>query len=853
MPKKLTLLGALTAALVFGYLGLFNTGTSQGAIQSFTPASFDWNICYGGEFPIPTGGGGVGCGAGSSSTTVPKNTALQSFNIIRLPAGQRLSLPITFTPFDSDGPDNTAGTVDDQWQAATIPCTAGAFNECTVGTDTGDVTSRTDLGCNLGEDVVAVETGAAEPGSDPLNWPDDDAPLDTGEASGVVDEYWTSPAFIRTSQSASLPGGGAGAPTAGSPNFYVTRIHPFPSTFSFQSIDTSELETLYIGGTAPLAIPGGPVLLQLATYQSSYPTQVGLNVSVALLAGEPSNPPSDAFNCLDSPQDSVSTTEYLITPNADRVIPRWNITTSGQDLTDSTQDTILDWQCVTVGAGQTDTDGDCLPDASEPLAASCVGGVNDKDCDNDLVPDGIEGFLGSSPTAADTDGDLATDYEEMFSFTRPDACGGACTDSDGDGQRDKRDDTPTNGTAAGSDAPTTGTDAAGAAPNGIVDDNCPAVANADQRNSDSMWRFHGHPPSFTAPGSGTGDRSNPDEDMFGDACDTDDDNDAINDVAECNVISAGVCTAGVTIASWTGFSGAQTTVCEGPGVAGVSDYVDGYAEDGVDYTGFLNPLLGDVDQDFFLDGRECQLRSRPDQSIRNNVLAENCNVAPTVPLDQGCAQPAANSVGAGGGDEAGGGDRLFLPGGGAGSHSATETFFRTQSVTTGPGVQDNDFDYPQPGCPVPLVDGDGSNGDADRDSDRDMLCPTAGNANPAVLDGIEELIQGTSPSSFDTDQDGCPDGEEILDVSGDGTTSSIDQGIVGGKVLSVGALDNAPADGFLDDYATGINFDLNKDGTVSSIDQGVLGSALTAPQTCLVPAVGWEDNVDIGKATAGLP
>ena len=59
MPKKLTILGALTAALVFGYFGLFN-GTSQGAIQTFTTSgatAFDWDVCYGGARTVPSGGG----------------------------------------------------------------------------------------------------------------------------------------------------------------------------------------------------------------------------------------------------------------------------------------------------------------------------------------------------------------------------------------------------------------------------------------------------------------------------------------------------------------------------------------------------------------------------------------------------------------------------------------------------------------------------------------------------------------------------------------------------------------------------------------------------------------------------
>jgi hypothetical protein len=680
-------------------------------------------------------------------------------------------------------------------------------------TDVGDVTSRTDLGCDLGQDILASDTG--QTGGLPATWPN----YNTGVGPG-----WNPPLFERTSQAASLPGGGLGPPTGGT-NAYVTSIVPFPTSganaFAFQSIDTSSLTHLWIGGTAPLAIPGGPVLLQLATYQSSYASQTGLNASVALLAGEPSNPPSDALNCLESPQDSTAGVFYLKTPDADRVIPRWNTTISGQDLQGSEIDTILDWQCITVGTGDPsgDDDGDCDPNSSDTADGN-------KDIDGDLVPDGVELAAGSSPTVADTDGDGANDYIELFQFTNP-----AAADSDGDGQGDAPDETPTNGTTAGTDAPTTGTDALN-----LTDDNCPAVSNASQLNTDSMFRFHGIAPSFTAPGAGTGDRSNPTEDRQGDACDTDDDNDTLNDVSE----------AGLTIIPWSGFSdpgGADlpaTTVCAGPGVGVAPDTA-------------MSPTDGDVDRDYFLDGRECQLRSRPDQSIRDNVLAENCNVAPTVPLDQGCAQPAGAAVGPGSGDE---GDGLYMPGGGGGtSHLGVETFFRTRQVTTGAGVQISDYDFPQPGCAPALAQGDGTAGatgpgTGDRDSDRDFFCPSAGAAAVLLTDGVEARIYGTSPNQFDSDQDACPDAEEVIDINGDGNTTSIDQGILGGKVLSVGGLDNN-SDGMYDDYAIGVNFDLNKDGTISSIDQGQLASLISSSGNCV--GIGWEDNIDIGRATTNLP
>jgi hypothetical protein len=54
-------------------------------------------------------------------------------------------------------------------------------------------------------------------------------------------------------------------------------------------------------------------------------------------------------------------------------------------------------------------------------------------------------------------------------------------------------------------------------------------------------------------------------------------------------------------------------------------------------------------------------------------------------------------------------------------------------------------------------------------------------------------------------------------------------------------------------YTSGINFDINKDGVISSGDQGPLSNAISSGRSCVSTGVGWEDNVDIGKATAGLP
>jgi hypothetical protein len=828
MPKKLTILGALTAALVFGYFGLFNGSATGAPIQQFDTSGVfevDVNWCYGGAFPVPDGSGGVNCGAGSSSTTVPKDTALNSWSLIRQPIGNRLGLPITFTPSD--------GTT--EWQTVAPACAAGSNNECnyaydagwnpTAGSITGEVTARSDILCTNGADDVLGKPGGTT-GNPATQWPDL--------------TRWPAPSYVRTS--ASGFNGGFGLPTAGSANAYVWGITPFPknppNAFTFGSIDTSVLTQLYLTGIAPFALPD-PVRLQLASGVSSYASQssdpangLGLGVSVALLGGSPDNPPTDSFTCLDSPQDSVSTTTYLKTPNADRVIPRWVYIASAADIDDGTQQVLLDWQCVTVGAGEPDADGDCDPDATDSN-----DGV--KDIDGDLLPDGVERFLGSSPTVADTDADGSGDFEEMVNFTDP-----TVADSDGDGQADKRDLIPTNGTET-ADA----TDA--------TDDNCPADANgaadgdpsrpgvqASQLNTDSLYQYHGH--TLNADGSTASlfaDKSNPDEDFDGDACDEDDDNDEMPDATELVF----------TIVPWSGTSdpgGADlpdSAVCAAPGVGvaplapvpGTSWAVNG-------------PWDGDMDADLVLDGRECQFRSRPDMALKATA---SCVAAPADP--DGCAQP--KNGGAGGATDDPDGDLLFLNGGGGASHVAVEATMRTTGINVcrvGAG---------EPPCPAGGsatgqdndTDNDTLIGSGDKDSDRDFCeslvgCtrPAAPNNTAAAQDGLEVIFYGTGPATFDTDRDGCPDAEEIADITGDFKVNSSDQlQFVTAKnaVPALGKLDT-DNDGDVDNYHLA-NKDLNKDKSLNAPDQLMMAQIIAAAGACSAT----EGAIAIGKLAKNLP
>ena len=287
------------------------------------------------------------------------------------------------------------------------------------------------------------------------------------------------------------------APTGG-PNAYAPSIVPWstsaPNAFGFVSTDTTSFSQYAIGGGAGGTVAlAQPIDVQLSTYTSGYGSQSGLEVATLLVGGSPT-PPVDDFTCFDSPEHMVLSSSTLTTPDVDGLVPRWAVVTAAPDLRDGTRTRILDWECRVAGAGAPDADGDCLADADEPLAASCVGGVNDADCDNDGLPDGVDAASGGSVTSGDIDGDVASDLEELLQFTDP-----TVTDSDGDGQLDRPDLISTN---TCSDATGPFTDCRAGIGNldafQTVDDNCPAHANASQLNTDSNNDYHGMP-------GGTGD------------------------------------------------------------------------------------------------------------------------------------------------------------------------------------------------------------------------------------------------------------------------------------------------------------------------------------------------------------
>ncbi len=711
-------------------------------------------------------GGTADCGASSSSTSVARDTALTAWTIVSQPIGTRPGLPITYTPSD--------GTT--EWQPVNAACAGpDPNNECSAPVASGDVTGRTDVLCSNGADDIIGDAGGTG-GVSETDWPD------------MSGSRWPLPALLRTSASAA--NGGSGAPTGG-PNAYVLGASPWPTigpnAFAFGAIDTAMLTRLYLSGTAPFPLPSS-VRLQVASATSSYASQAGLGVSAVLRGGSPDRPPDDGFICFDSPDDSVMSAS-LRTPDADRVIPRWTIITSAVDLRfsywgDMTQ-VLLDWACITVGAGEPDADGDCDPDATDSNDAV-------KDIDGDLVPDGIERALGSNPTVADTDGDGSDDFHEITLFTDP-----TVADSDGDGQGDRRDDFPTNG--YGSDT----ADAANA-----FDDNCPAVANgsadgdpirpgiqASQLNTDSLRQYHGM-------GIGTGDSTNPTEDLEGDACDTDDDNDGLPDATE-RVF---------TIVPWSGGTdpgGADlpdTSICAGPGLGAppIDQQLASGGPSGKTWS-MDGPYMGDMDLDMVLDGRECEFRSRPDLALRAIATCNNVVVDP-----DGCAQP---NNGLGGGAAADpDGDGLFLAFSPA-AHTAVEATYRTMGINIGAGVVEND------------IDGDGLVGTADRNADH--YDPAGYDTWQSIGGGLEALSYGSAPGILDTDRDRCVDDLEIIDTSGNGKADAGDQlqfVIKKNAGPNYGKLD-PDYDGDIDYYDL-VNWDFNRNKTLDAGDQLLMANAV---------------------------
>lgn len=773
--RKLTILGVLTAVVMAvvgsaqnasafspSYVQSFCTGTASGPCTVASSTPVDWKICYGGAAPA---GGLLDCGAGSSSTNIPLGSAglqIDAYQIVKVPAGSRLTQVVTYTP--------------------------AAFGQTspTPGTVTGNVTQQLGVLCDGSNDILADNgtPGAAHATAGAGPWP-------------AVD--WDPVPFVRQNL---VSAGTTGVPdtTTLSYNGYIDTINPMPSSFADFSVDRANLRRLWLGGTIPYNIAPAhyisdvpaPTASQLAnagwplvnvTTTSAY--VAGLRVSIDLLRGDP-DPPTNDFLCMDSPQNSVTKNTTLIAPAGAGDYVRWAALQSAPDLVDGTVTRVLDTQCVRVGVG----------------VPTC-GGLGD--ADGDLVPDVVEGVLGSNPGAVDTDADGATDYDEIFMFTNPNNA-----DTDGDGFLDKQDN------LVGFDC---------VAINGVctvanlghtaASDNCPVDANPLQLNSDSLpdWTNTPNTPNGAIY---RGDTTNNHQDSMGDVCDPDDDNDGLNDVSEVGFNHPSVQPGCAATGNPVGCIGGTNEPTGG--LYCLSAWVN--APSGGQTLVATDPLNPDSDSDGGLDGRECQFGSDPVSSVQascsNNggTGAVLCPVASRFPAAAGGADPD--------------GDLLFP--------NAAETFYRSQNIALPNLAQLLDLEsvdakgtthgiasctvsgdtvittYIPHGvsvgesvsivgaCPGgPTINGtfivnapsfspttftigvasiatgaggsvtpvcadpnattarcDRKIGSSDPDSDGDRL-----------NDGVEVKWYATQPSNWDTDGDGCSDGTEAADVNGD--------------------------------------------------------------------------------------
>ena len=527
---------------------------------------------------------------------------------------------------------------------------------------------------------------------------------------------------------------------------HIGEIKPTPPDFrplAFQRVDF--LKAWGFGGYTSFS----PVV-QFHEVVEEWPSHPGLTITTGIL-GNRSQLPTNSYTCHDSPARRVVSKRQWTAPSAPGYYPIWTILTSNPDLRSSAVSRILILQCVEVGAPTTsDADDDCLADDIDPFPSVA-------DTDGDLLLDGVEEAFGSHPGNADADADGADDFDELAQFTDP-----YNPDTDGDGSLDKADTGAKEDTQFDTSA----------------DDNCPAVYNPDQLNTDAKNEYHGGgvlTGDQQSLGNPSADATNPDEDPLGDACDADDDNDGLTDLQEEEM----------TIVPWTGFSGAGVTVCRGASV-------------GAPPATPLDPKDGDSDDDLILDGVECRMSSRPDVAFTSIA---SCALTPVDP--DGCAQPATT-----GWDQIDA-DLLYVPGlTGTTGNNLAESFYRTINISQSTGSTSD-------------TDGDGNAGSSDQDSDDDyrhtsLATPPAG-GQVRLRDGTEGLYYGTSPVNRDTDGDGCSDGHEVADINGTRKVDSGDQLLLA-SAMNAGQNLDTNQDGEVDDMAR-INFDLNKDAKVNGGDQ----------------------------------
>jgi len=473
-------------------------------------------------------------------------------------------------------------------------------------------------------------------------------------------------------------------------------------------------------------------------------------------------------------------------------------------------------------------------------ALNTYSNAEDQDCDG--VPDGVEVAYGSNPLASDSDSDGATDFQEMFQFTNPNN-----PDTDGDGYLDAPssvfgDNVTITGTAnvavttTGSSTGTLTDTRASWVVNGLVGgtvttladplipcvakslkvtsntastltgtagwsgggnpgngcaysmpstpwDNCPAVANPTQANTDGGHRLAG-------PVIPSGIAANPNKDRIGNACDPDNDNDGIPDVIE-PVMSTGIYNSDTNYNHCV--DGSEISLSQNPNI-----FYSGTAAGAVT-TGTSPATLTDTRAAWTVNQWATSV-----VTTNGKTMTVASNTATTL---------TGTGSGWSGGGNPGNGNAYIVSGAPCptGFTLKQADFFRAchwnlpangaygglwngqYSPILSPR-QELDPDGDSLNC---TVDGLIVNAnEPDNDNGTGTMTP---NAPAEVTDTVEVEGYNTNPAMKDTDGDGCDDWAQINDVNGDGLVNVGDQLSVAKRVANVAPfLADPVSDGILD-------------------------------------------------------
>ena len=420
--------------------------------------------------------------------------------------------------------------------------TQAADAAITDGSKVGDVSSTIDLLCDGTIDRLADSSGASTP----------------------------EPFYERTTTWTNNSGIG------GKSEMYLDAALPPPAVMSRVIRYRADIDTVYIGGTIryPLSAPSALNSVMMHPVWSP----AGATVTTIMLGGDIAAPGQQII-CQDMPQSSKSRIlaqtpggqQIQANPSADGLYARWVTEVSEADAVSGQVSFSYATYCKQVGAGAADADNDCLSNAAETTAGTNPAVA---DTDGDGLLDGMEVAWGSNPLVANTDGpgDGCSDLEEMIGPTQF-LSNPTNADTDGDGVPDGCLKANMTTAVFESDGPgrvrfTVQMNNGASNRFQAGGDNCPSIANAGQLNTDAAF-LNG--------------------DFYGDACDTDIDNDGVVNEAE------------------TGFVyDKQYNVCRSDGEDGVPD--------GMFRSIPVTPLVvtnPDTDGDGISDGRECELGSDP--------------------------------------------------------------------------------------------------------------------------------------------------------------------------------------------------------------------------------------------------